>query len=764
MEQNTILEKVINMRKQFDAIAAAHADDEGFITCIGSALDENECYPQKRIEEDYQRNTESDRLLKIGIVGAVKAGKSSLLNALFFEGKDILPKAATPMTAALTELSYGEECRITVDFFTDDDIQTLSEQAKNYETQLKDLMKKQLEQSEKAWRNNQKRTTSGFNGEPSTEDKQRWQMQAESSAKEKLQTNLFLTGAYQQYHAIKNAQVQRKSESEYFTVSSIEDISGKLEDYVGSKGKYTPFTSKVSITLPIKELKDICVVDTPGFNDPVPSRDDRARKALRECDVVLILSPARQFLSATDKEVMTKITTKNGIRELYLIQSQIDNQLHGQDCTDFALGNLDEAIKFRVSTLNNVVQKNLRDINNDGVFTELINETAKRSFHNSGLCESMAVTIEDYANWDSGRKKAWENLSKHYPDYFSETDKETSKRSLKKLGNIASINGCIQKVKTEKERIFAEKLAGFEKKYHEAAEGAKKEILAYLENREKELQTGDIHKLEGQIKNLEGLYDNLGPLIDDAFIETVFDWYEATKTDYSSHLSMSKDEAKNGILSAQGEETRSWTTGWWLWEKQHSETYTTANLSAIKNSVDDYIAEYNDALPHYLEVEIYRLSKKIVQAVQKVWVEEQSKREPDFAEKNELVKLRNKIRTTIADMKLNYDLEYKGEGFSFDTQNLYFFGGHQNKLEGDTAEECLSQAKNFIGSLNRTFKNMLSDALDDIQNKCKKMNFSKLILDSYLQQLEKTKRDLEQPKLALATFKRMKEEVMRIQV
>ena len=43
---------------------------------------------------------DENRVLRVGIVGRVKAGKSSLLNALIFDGKNILPKAATPMTAA----------------------------------------------------------------------------------------------------------------------------------------------------------------------------------------------------------------------------------------------------------------------------------------------------------------------------------------------------------------------------------------------------------------------------------------------------------------------------------------------------------------------------------------------------------------------------------------------------------------------------------------------------------------------------------------
>ena len=56
--------------------------------------------------------------LSIGIMGQVKAGKSSFLNALLFEGSEVLPVAATPKTANLTRISYGEAPLLTVDFYS----------------------------------------------------------------------------------------------------------------------------------------------------------------------------------------------------------------------------------------------------------------------------------------------------------------------------------------------------------------------------------------------------------------------------------------------------------------------------------------------------------------------------------------------------------------------------------------------------------------------------------------------------------------------
>lgn len=61
---------------------------------------------------------EENRKLRIGIVGQVKAGKSSFLNALLFEGKEILPHAATPMTAALTKIEYAENPYAVVHYYT----------------------------------------------------------------------------------------------------------------------------------------------------------------------------------------------------------------------------------------------------------------------------------------------------------------------------------------------------------------------------------------------------------------------------------------------------------------------------------------------------------------------------------------------------------------------------------------------------------------------------------------------------------------------
>lgn len=749
MNENKILERICALRKQFDDIRNKYSDDEGFVDCVNASLEENEFLSQEKIREDYLKNTEKDRLLKIGIVGAVKAGKSSLLNALFFNGNDILPKAATPMTAALTELSYGEKCEISVDFFTDMDIQELKKKSDDYKRELNRLTDENFKIKETAWLNAQKRKDSEFQGRGTSEQNQQWKKEAQQSAKIKMDSNVVLAGAFQQYEKIENSSIQRKIESESFFVESIDSIAGKLEDYVGANGKYMPFTSKVSIKLPIDALKEVCVIDTPGFNDPVPSRDDRARKSLRECDVVLILSPARQFISANDKEVISKITSKNGIRELYLVPSQVDSQLFNMEIIDEANGDLTTALNKIKKILSEVTKKNLTDINKDGVFTELINETEKRLFPTSGICESMVKTIEAKENWDSGRKKVWENLTRNYPDYFSDSDIQTSKNSLKLLGNIEPIETCVKTVKVRKEDIFKEKLAVFESKYKNASKDTKNAILEYVASREADLQNKDINKLEREIAETQNAYNLIGPELKESFIDCVMDWYEEVKSDFDNDLKIAKGEAKAGVNSAEGSYEKSWTTGHLWWKKEHYDTITTANVSVIKNSIDEYIDAYNDNLPHFLNHEIRRLTKKVMQKVQQTWTEYSTSGAESLGE------LKNKVRSTISSMHFEYDLEYKDECFTFNASS--------SKLKGFKAEDCLNHARDCISNLNRAFKSILNAAIDDILYKCKNCDFAKEVLEGYVKRLEKSKADLEKPKLALENFKRMKDDLEKIE-
>lgn len=740
MTDNSVIEKICNFRENLDTIIKTNASDILLKDSIISVLEDNKLSTIERIKEDYVKKVDKDRLLRIGIVGPVKAGKSSLLNSLFFNGKDYLPKAATPMTAALTEMTYGEDCEINIEFFTDNDVEQLKKMSEIYEHKFSDLTEKYFNSARDEWL--------AFNqpDEPTSVQENEWREQAKEQAKSELETETHLSGSYEQYQSIINSKTKRKKGIETIKLRTIDDLNGKLEAYVGSSGCYTPFTSRVSLQLPVDELKNIIVIDTPGFNDPVPSRNDRAIASLGESDVVFILSPSGHFLSKTDKNIIAKITKKEGIHELFVIPSQIDTQLFNKELEQPSGGDLLKTVDLICEKFTNSVQQNLEKINDDGVFDELIKHTKRRMYPTSGICEAMAITISEKASWDSNKKTVWENLKKHFKDYFSDNDIETSKSSLHQLGNINPIKEKIEDVKERKNEIFNKELENFEKKYDERITAIKDSIKEHIEKRKQELEAGNISQKEKQLTETKKAYEKMLPELNEAFENALEDWYADVKTEVSDVLRNVNSEAKEGINQAEGSYEYNYTTGHLWWKEYHTGSITTANLSKIKNSIKGFINDFNDLIPDYLEAEINSLIKRVVKDVQPIWNEYMILGNVSSAE------FRNKVRSTLRDFNLvAEDVSYKGSGFSFES--------YSTRLEDSEAEECLDKASEFVKDLEHELKETVSSALKTIKTKCSKNDFGKTILEHYLKQLEKEKAELEKPKLALENFKRISKEI-----
>ena len=56
-------------------------------------------------------------VLTIGVIGQMKCGKSTFLNSFVFHNA-VLPAATTPMTAALSVITYGDEKKLKAEFYT----------------------------------------------------------------------------------------------------------------------------------------------------------------------------------------------------------------------------------------------------------------------------------------------------------------------------------------------------------------------------------------------------------------------------------------------------------------------------------------------------------------------------------------------------------------------------------------------------------------------------------------------------------------------
>lgn len=210
--------------------------------------------------EEIKDKLEND-VLTIGVIGQMKCGKSTFLNAFVFKD-DILPAATTPMTAALSVITYGEKKRIVAEFYTPDEWAEQSMQAKRDESEATDTL----------------------------------DLSKIKAAKELVAKSVKLGSSLNSYLG-----------------KTKEDSFEQLIEYVGAEGKYVSITKSVKIYYPHDYLKGVEIIDTPGFNDPIVSREERTKAFLAKADVVVMMLYAGRPFDATDRDIIFKNVRQCGI-------------------------------------------------------------------------------------------------------------------------------------------------------------------------------------------------------------------------------------------------------------------------------------------------------------------------------------------------------------------------------------------------------------------------------------------------------------------
>ncbi|GHU61778.1 hypothetical protein FACS189445_4120 [Spirochaetia bacterium] len=264
---------------------------------------ENDWISEKECTEIIEKlNNDS---LTIGVIGQMKCGKSTFLNAFLFQDT-ILPASSTPMTAALSFITYGEKKEIKIEFHSSDEwkeirnLATIEDEGSKFEA-ARELVKK--------------------------------------AERNKLQ-----------------------SEINSLLGSEKTDSFENLETYVGADGKYTPITKAVTIFYPDERLKGVHVVDTPGFNDPVKSREDRTEEFLSRADVVILLLYAGRSFDKTDHEILFDKVKNVGPGKILIGVNKFDVEVKE--------GKADESIR------NYAIEEIKKDVRakNDPVLNQLLND------------------------------------------------------------------------------------------------------------------------------------------------------------------------------------------------------------------------------------------------------------------------------------------------------------------------------------------------------------------------------------------------------
>ncbi len=475
--------------------------------------------------EDFYRE---NRKLNIGVVGQVKAGKSSFLNTLLFEGKEILPKASTPKTATLTKMEHSEENIIQIEYYSPEEWEVLEDNA------VVDL-----------------------------DD------EIYTSAREIV--DMVKRNGVDPYPYLEKG-------SDTINFATYEDLISHLNDYVGEDGKYTPIVKAVTLSLNKEEFKGLSIVDTPGLNDPIASRTIRTKEFMEVCDVVFFLSQSGSFLDKSDWILLSSQLPQKGVKKLVLIASKYDSGIRDilrvQDDDDIfgndenTADNIPKACKIIKKKLKkrakSKVEQFVKDLESRGSSPELI-EVIKQCA-DPIMASSLAynMTGKSHADYSSEEKNIYSALKQFSDDMASD---------LRLLGNFDEVRSLFDNVVVEKEAILEAKAKSF---IPNAIEELKALLMGYLERTNKRVQVLERNDREQLLEQKKIIETQMGAIKAD--IAAVFgDLNAKLESEKLVGIRELRDASKDylNVKERTGSVTKtgSYTTGHLWWKKTQVYTY-----------------------------------------------------------------------------------------------------------------------------------------------------------------------------------------------
>ncbi len=382
---------------------------------------------KKNFQEKAREMEKERRILRIGIIGRIKSGKSSFLNSFFFDSREILPKAATPMTAALTRLQWQETAEAEVEFYTPEEWQSIQQTAQKARQQLHEdelLTENELGEEEKACLE-----------------------LVDQVKKLKTERGLDPESVLGTTRKI-NAQTDK-------------EIKEELQNYVGARGIYMPLVRSTSLGLTHPGLKDMEVVDTPGLNDPVVNRSQRTQDFLGMCDVVFLFSTTSYFLDKEDFGLLFQGLPEKGIDHIYIVGSRFDGAI-SDECDKY-----DDLISV-VKELKRKYTHRAKEL-----ITETLNEELPRKASEKSpkhpmertcrkLLEKRPIFISSMAlDILRHKEKLSENENFYNENFTHWFDTPLSEQELEGISGFHTIQKAFEEVRQEKDRILLERNQNF---------------------------------------------------------------------------------------------------------------------------------------------------------------------------------------------------------------------------------------------------------------------------------------------------------------
>lgn len=512
----------------FDKTREDQIEFELFVEKVDSIYEELKSYERKidlseiqMVKKNFKAKTDDffrhDRKLNIGVIGRVKAGKSTFLNALLFGGREVLPIAVTPKTAVLTRIEYAEENQMEIEFYREDE----------------------------------------------------WNIIKESASLDSEMNEVVVAKEIMSMVDKRNLDLSRYIGKANFvlTYDTYEELSAEINDYVGENGQYTPIVKNVTLRLNLEELEGISIVDTPGLNDPISSRTNKTKQFMELCDVVFFLSKATGFLDKQDVDLVVSQLPQKGVNQLILLCSRFDDGIRdviwNQKSFHIARKELESKLDAYAANMLDVYKKTHYYVN------EQIIEQCSHPVYISSMAYNMSHKEPD--QYDEKEKKILEDLSIH---------ETVTGDMLKEIGNLDKVKEIFEQVVDSKEVVLTTKAKNFipnarkelKSKLLMLQKLSQKRILQLTEyDREQMLEQKKkfTSQINGINLHLEEIFGNWCTKIEDNKMEALHN----LRSFYRDALQMNEKEGVKTHFEIENISAARWYKPW-TWGKTKKQIYS----------------------------------------------------------------------------------------------------------------------------------------------------------------------------------------------
>ncbi len=363
---------------------------------------------------------------------------------------------------------------------------------------------------------------------------------AKKIAKNALEKDTKLVSSHDQYERMKKSGLTNTEKLDpRIQANSLEELHQKLLQFVGANGKYMPSTKAVEISLNNLNLKNLEIIDTPGVNDPIVSREECTKALLKDCHVVFIISPSNQFLGESDMDLFDRVSNKEGLQEIYFVASQADSVVCSSSEVEKSRRHLPTALENAQKSLSSSLDKTMEALIKDYPNQREIFEKVKKNgvILTSGVCFNLYQDFKNKASWEKEKEEyynAWRNLTDNYPDAFNST--EASKESLLLLSNMGAIRERLEKAAQRKEEIVSQRLQDYAQSQDNNLSSLVEKLLEELELEKDRIRMADLKKIFEQMKEYEKLSDRIKTDFKDVYEKFVIDFINKVEDDLNKTL------------------------------------------------------------------------------------------------------------------------------------------------------------------------------------------------------------------------------------